>query len=483
VVDSAYCPQCLSFHDVGTAASLGFCSRPTCKRCPICTAVAVVAVLLDDQDSKIAGYKCGYCSWSSKECNVTVEITPGDDGSIGKPQLVKAAEELGNLLKDRIVAQNASAETHHQAMLHAWEAVAKEEVRRGITGMTGSKMKKATLSQEDWSIEALEESIRDKRRALLKESCSVVGGRELQTISLKEDEPTISLDESMNDLSKTSLSLQSLNTFTAPTSRSELLPLPIPLRPRKSRRCRAELAEGRPGILVKPKLNPLEGDSSLRTGHGQWWKKDSSAIHVLPRLRVVKHQQTASGDVHSFLLKVTNPTLGLIRMRFSPSQYDGEAGDSGKETVLKHVLLDSLELVFANISVDFAIASTIDATEMIELESMEDALLEIGKSQTGVIPDAVASWTPPGEGSASAVRVVATKRDSAWVEFVVVGGASDSIGAAEVSRQTVPLAMDIQVGEGSWESSLIKPREDVKGPDLVRFDVLVVSPNVSTATS
>jgi hypothetical protein len=52
-----------------------------------------------------------------------------------------------------------------------------------------------------------------------------------------------------------------------------LLPLSIPLMLRQSRRCREELADGRPGILLKPKLNPLEGDSSLPTGHGQWFRK------------------------------------------------------------------------------------------------------------------------------------------------------------------------------------------------------------------
>jgi hypothetical protein len=35
-----------------------------------------------------------------------------------------------------------------------------------------------------------------------------------------------------------------------------------------------ELSKGKPGILIKSKINPLDGDTtSSRTGHGQWWKK------------------------------------------------------------------------------------------------------------------------------------------------------------------------------------------------------------------
>jgi hypothetical protein len=72
---------------------------------------------------------------------------------------------------------------------------------------------------------------------------------------------------------------QSVLSPKLPMTADELLPIPIALRAKKSRRCRAELAAGRPGILVKPKPNPLEGDSSLRSGHGQWWKKVSPSYH------------------------------------------------------------------------------------------------------------------------------------------------------------------------------------------------------------
>jgi hypothetical protein len=93
------------------------------------------------------------------------------------------------------------------------------------------------------------------------ESGAGVLGRQAEKISLEEDDEIA--ESSLSQVSLLSLQLQSLNYSTPPRSKQDLLPLPIPLRVRTSRRCRAELAEGRPGILLKPKLNPLEGDTSL----------------------------------------------------------------------------------------------------------------------------------------------------------------------------------------------------------------------------
>ena len=61
-----------------------------------------------------------------------------------------------------------------------------------------------------------------------------------------------------------------------------LLPRRKPLLTRCSRRCLRDLANGKAGILVKPKADPLEGDSSSihKTKVGEWWKKMSSATQV-----------------------------------------------------------------------------------------------------------------------------------------------------------------------------------------------------------
>lgn len=269
-IDSAYCPQCLSFHDVASAATIAYCPRPQCRRCPVCTAVASVSVY---KEEKACFYKCGFCSWTSKECNVAVDLSLAEDGSVGKEQIAKAAEELGAALQARVTAGDKDAEKHFRNMVEAWGKVAKEEVRRQAQGnvVVSARRGLASDGPEGWSIDSLEESIRIKQEKAKVDATDVVGKCDLVRIPLDGAEETE--DFSVDNVTSESIALQAMATACTALSRQDRLPLPIPLRPRKSRRCRAELADGRPGILVKPKLNPLEGDSSLRTSHGQWWKK------------------------------------------------------------------------------------------------------------------------------------------------------------------------------------------------------------------
>lgn len=107
-VDSAYCSQCLVFHDAGTAASLGFCGIYKC--CPLCMAVASVTVLND----KIAFYKCGYCDWTSQSCSITAKVTPTDDGMIGKEQMQQASKDLVACLQKK--TDESSAKTNYQRL-------------------------------------------------------------------------------------------------------------------------------------------------------------------------------------------------------------------------------------------------------------------------------------------------------------------------------------------------------------------------------
>jgi hypothetical protein len=246
-----------------------------------------------------------------------------------------------------------------------------------------------------WSVADLEATLDEKKKKIVQqqhttieqddeeEEDAMVASVERLSLSVDGDVSVdgLGIDPSLRDLSITAFQEQVLQngvTVTATAgstpfgsetcvSRKDLLPLPVRLRARKSRRCRAELRDGRAGILLKPRLNPLEGDSSLRSGHGQWWKKDSSAIHVLPNVSVVRCvkvpitidpnvprtsaetstggargggddesadlSQDNSGDrsndnrhrsVVFALLRVSNPTLGSLRFRFASSSYRGE---------------------------------------------------------------------------------------------------------------------------------------------------------------
>jgi dynactin-4 len=269
-VDSAFCPQCLSFHDAATAATLGYCPKATCQQCPLCTAIASVAVV-DSQVFYECGGGVGTCKWTSKECNLMVTVTKQeDDGSFDKIELARALDDLGTRLVQRKREKQEPVDTYFNSLTVALEQRSKVERQ-------AQRISKASVSAADgpegWSVEALEATLEEKKASTMFVENAGAGalGRQVEKISLENDNDIV--DSSLSQVSLLSLQLQSLNYSTPPRSMQDLLPLPIPLRVRTSRRCRAELAEGRPGILLKPKLNPLEGDTSLRSGHGQWWKK------------------------------------------------------------------------------------------------------------------------------------------------------------------------------------------------------------------
>jgi hypothetical protein len=110
-----------------------------------------------------------------------------------------------------------------------------------------------TGSKPSWSLEALEESLEKKKENWKKAQEPSTHGV-VSPLSTFQGPVHVSLNSSTHH-------------------ESRLLPAPVHLLPRSIRRCRTEVAAGRPGILVKPKSNPMDGDSSLKYGHGQWWKK------------------------------------------------------------------------------------------------------------------------------------------------------------------------------------------------------------------
>ena len=264
-VDSAYCPQCLAFHDATSAAILGFCPKASCRLCPVCRSVASLAV-----EGGMCMYRCGRCDWTSQQCSLVTPIAVDINGVVSMDDLEKASDELLSQWTDKKSQRDQSSDEYFKQMLQTLEGMAKEHVKGQRS--TFSWMPTASARRKDgpegWSIEALEDSLLDRKKLVSAALSETVGGQDLMFASLLVDQ---NLDESLEGRSIASLLLQ--GDGTPPMSLASLLPLPIPLRPRKSRRCRAELKEGRPGILLKPKLNPLEGDSSLRTGHSQWWKK------------------------------------------------------------------------------------------------------------------------------------------------------------------------------------------------------------------
>eukprot|EP00534_Pseudo-nitzschia_fraudulenta_P009670 CAMPEP_0201169654 /NCGR_PEP_ID=MMETSP0851-20130426/80970_1 /ASSEMBLY_ACC=CAM_ASM_000631 /TAXON_ID=183588 /ORGANISM="Pseudo-nitzschia fraudulenta, Strain WWA7" /LENGTH=533 /DNA_ID=CAMNT_0047451473 /DNA_START=52 /DNA_END=1653 /DNA_ORIENTATION=+ len=481
-VDSAYCPQCLSFHDANTAGILGFCQKPTCRLCPVCRSVVSIAV-----DGSLCFYKCGLCDWSSKACQLQTNLAtpPGEEGQVSLEAVEKASKVLLSQLKAMKADYNKIPEDHFSNMSKTMIGRAKDHVKgqrsftRRVfsTGLSTKRIQDGDLSS--WSIAALEDSQRTRRKAMKSSINQPIGGNDLKQISLDgEDEPLY--HQSFGGLSVETILSQETGAYMGGSTERLLLPLPIPLRPRKSRRCRAELADSRPGILVKPKLNPLEGDSSLRTGHGQWWKKDSSAIEVLPRVRV--SIDASDGTRHAFLIKVSNPTLGIVRLRMAPSDYSGECvWDSETKTsaLMENLIVDPLKKFSVDAHLDTNVAKAIKATSLCELEPAEDSFLELGNKTSNNVPEAVSRWeagdalfdSKVSKETPATLRELGQKKSVAWFELIVWESVVD-----RGVHSAVPITMQLQVGDGSWESSLVQSQDDgsPENKDFVSFDLVLI---------
>ncbi len=496
-VETAYCPRCLTFCDAASAStSLGVCQKDSggCKDCPLC--FSPVSISIDrqsfDDTHLVCHYICGHCSWSSKDCGVTVSADKlleysnndnMDEDEAEKQRMAAIPEitkELENCFQQKVSEGNQKGYALFQSIGEMWAKREQDEERRkrmmiGSTIINDNKKKERSA----WSLGALEDSLAEKKRDLE----SLYLGAE-KGVDATESSPSGNDEiQTKNQLLPTSqqVAAQMCLTVTAPRYQKDLLPLPVHYRSKVSRRCRAEQSAGRTGILVKPKLNPLEGDTSLRAGHGQWFKKDSSAIHVVPRVQLCRYGTDPTSGKVAVLLKVKNPTLNMIRLRFSGPNSSEEVVNS-KE--LENILIDPfMETTIAKADLCSSDSlSSIDSSEWIELDSAEDLLLDIGKRQQED-PEVVSSWDfaplldTLDSDSLPKLTIVASRGDTSWVELVIpntVVVGSDGVKAPG-NYFAVPLSMQIEVGNGSWEASLIKRRDlPEEEHDLVQLDFVVL---------
>jgi hypothetical protein len=163
-VDSAYCPQCLSFHDDTTAATLGFCPKPSCRRCPLYQSILSVAV-----DSFTCFYKCRRCDWTYNACGLQTTV-PGDGNNVTLEKLEEASLELAANWNTRIDQRNHAAEEHYKLMLQSLMGVAKEHVK-GLRSFPGHFLpavstKRRLDGPDAWSVQLLEVAL-DAREKLL----------------------------------------------------------------------------------------------------------------------------------------------------------------------------------------------------------------------------------------------------------------------------------------------------------------------------
>jgi hypothetical protein len=173
----------------------------------------------------------------------------------------------------------------------------------------------------------------------------------------------------------------------------------------------------------------------------------------------------------AFLLKVTNPTLGPVRLRFGSSTYDGETNwedaDGPRVTFLKDLVVDELMQESLQVDLQTTILRDLATTETVELLSAEDSFIEFG-GKAREVPGGVRNWKAPEGGivAASQMRLVASSSSTAWFELVTAG-----LEVVEGSRPGLPFGIEVEVGNGSWESSLI-PQKNAEN-DFVSFDLVI----------
>ena len=432
------------------------------------------------------------------ECGITSPAPASDSPT--KEEARAATDALGTACKQAIaaIAKRGANEAvvvsppakAFATLVEGWAARSKEAERQRREGEAATiipgrradaaRNRRKADGPGGWSVESLEEAMLKRRE---EEKASVVApmvkGIEVQRLSLSDSANVDDDDgpESPRPNAERGCAQAVLGPGMATSAAmGKLYPLSVPLRPRKSRRCRAELAAGRTGILIKPKLNPLEGDSSLRSGHGQWWKKDSSAVHVVPRVRVVRQGQLMLADSrvrHALLLSVTNPTLGMIRLRLNGADlrdFDASTASDDEGYTLRNIRVDSLGRCRANVRM-IGSTSTIVLPDMVELEAVEDALFDIGAGQSKE-PKEVETWDANAilkatecddEGlSGCPFSTVAVSKDRAWIQLVI-----EEDGFKETSTPgefvAFPATLQVEIGNGSWESSLIKSVEVKEG--------------------
>uniref|UniRef100_A0A7S0G9X7 Dynactin subunit 4 n=1 Tax=Proboscia inermis TaxID=420281 RepID=A0A7S0G9X7_9STRA len=471
-IDSAFCPQCLHFYDTATASSnRGRCPRPHCKQCPVCSCPLTLGI---EESSKtkenfVCVFKCGYCRWTSEECGVAskIDFLKSADAKVA---IEAATEKL--ILKSKMRSEKKAVQLNSkdeisrdlffQKLVDGWGDLAQEHERRRRHGNTY----KMPSEKNSKPLHVLSNFVLlEKTEVPKKDFLSVPSSDELIAQGVRQ--------------------LSSLNKI------EDLVPLSIPLQARKSRRCRHELASGRPGILVKPKVNPVEGDSSLRSGHGQWWKKDSSAIHVVPRVKLLQFGKTGNHKKFqtALLLKVENPTLSQVNIRFKGCGNIKKTTTNDKEEhYIDRLVIDHMKRTYVD-AVIVGATNNANTSELTQLDAVEDAFLELGKKQSNS-PIEVSSWTPASalnkidesNDKEAHFSIVAHQDDSAW--FQVLFSDAGSSESTKTSHKlclhcALPISMQIEIGNGSWESSLLTSSKGGEGDDFASFDMLVVWKNAS----
>ena len=175
-------------------------------------------------------------------------------------------------------------------------------------------------------------------------------------------------------------------------------------------------------------------------------EKDSSAVHNVPRVVIKASRQHPLTRHYAFLVHVKNPTISPIRFRIHSNFDENHVFPS----MYHDVVVDPITLETATIDIVQPIQSE-SVMDLLTLDGMEDSLFETGKMDGFDI----SRWTNETIewDRTSAAKMIHWEKDAALLEYIVRGEHSTSNPA---SFHGSPLMLYIDIGQGSWESSLIQ---------------------------
>ncbi|EEY69247.1 uncharacterized protein PITG_05458 [Phytophthora infestans T30-4] len=284
-----------------------------CFSCPTCETALSTAI-----HEQRYFFLCGHCRWDSLELGLV-----DDDPDA----LIMTA-----ITRERQAAHEDVFQTlhSHYATLSSLQLLADsmKELQRE------HQMKKFRLQRMSemggWKYDQALAKVQEKEQWLLQqrrehqwpELTKQLAALQIQGTSWGQDTPektremleNLSQKREMGEVS--TLHQRLLNPLDQSRDADKLFPSRPLLRVKRTWRCVESIKRGTAGILVKPQISPMSGDSSLPVS-ASWFKKANLAAHYVPVITFQRLPYRVDGtDCVECVLLVENPLDDAIRITF-----------------------------------------------------------------------------------------------------------------------------------------------------------------------
>lgn len=218
-------------------------------------------------------------------------------------------------------------------------------------------------------------------------------------------------------------------------------------------------------------MNPLDGDSSLRNGigQGQWWKKDSSAIHTIPKLTIWKQFYNKETAQHALLIQISNPKLEPITFKIH-TNFSSIGGDdyttcsAAFPSSYNNLVLNSFPLEVVRSRVIVSTAATTKTTMKTMSLDPKDSFLEFGTnsdaSRNNIVNmkktlknwETTIDWSNDDNENEKSCdcKFIFQHHDIAYVQYLVRDKENDT-NQNQPQEENVSTPFVLEVGDGSWD--------------------------------